>query len=86
MISEDWLCAYKDIEMIGYGLGVVSRRLSRPMGWMDCLNNCKPITSHSARISVSFTLRFVFLRVPQRTHRSDHLIAVLTLRDGLWNV
>ena len=32
MISEDWLCAYRDIEMIGYGLGVVSRRLSRPDG------------------------------------------------------
>jgi acyl carrier protein phosphodiesterase len=32
MISEDWLCAYKDIEMIGYGLGIISKRLSRPEG------------------------------------------------------
>ncbi len=32
MISEDWLCAYRDIEMIGYGLGVISKRLSRPEG------------------------------------------------------
>lgn len=32
MISEDWLCAYRDIEMIGYGLSVISKRLSRPEG------------------------------------------------------
>lgn len=32
MISEDWLCAYSDIEMIGYGLGIISKRLSRPEG------------------------------------------------------
>ncbi|MEE4336971.1 ACP phosphodiesterase, partial [Pseudomonas alliivorans] len=32
MISEDWLCAYRDIEMIGYGLGIISKRLSRPEG------------------------------------------------------
>lgn len=32
MISEDWFCAYKDIEMIGYGLGIISKRLSRPEG------------------------------------------------------
>ena len=30
IVSEDWLGAYKDFSMIGYGLEVISKRLSQP--------------------------------------------------------